>query len=786
MNDQLPAEEIRIHGIVQGVGFRPFVFRAAQELGLRGNVQNNGGAVRIRVAGLAVDINRFVEILCDRTPPLARIDRLERSLYQENLESGFQIIPSVDGEFGGAWTGIGPDTGTCPDCMGEVFNIADRRHRYPFTNCTNCGPRLSIVRDLPYDRENTSMAAFPLCPLCRGEYETPGDRRFHAEPNACPACGPQLRFVCAKDWRDETTSNPIIVAQERIKDGAIIAVKGLGGYQLTCLATDETSVDRLRQRKHRYEKPFALLGRDLDMVRRYCAVSPAEAELLKSPEAPIVILAAHGPENVAPSVAPGQRTLGFMLPSTPLYHLLMERADGPLVMTSGNRSDEPQVIRDDEARERLSDVADWFLTHNRDIINRVDDSVVRSIAGRPRLTRRARGYVPAALPLPPGFEDAPSVLAFGGELKSTICLARTGKAVVSQHLGDLEEAATVLAYRDTLNLYLGMLGEGPDVLAADLHPDMASSKFAEDIADSNGLVLTRVQHHHAHAAACMAENLLPLDTSPVLAVVFDGLGLGPDGTLWGGEFLSANYITAHRLATLSPVPMPGGEKAIREPWRMAYAHLSTAFDWKDLNKRFPSVDFFQRLSTRPVAQLAGMVASGVNAPATSAAGRLFDAVSSVVGLRDEVSYEGQAAIDLETAIGRNDIAEPSEHAYRFSIREKGGNGLLTLDPHPMWEALLQDLEQSIDISEVSTRFHCGLAVAVVETINTLRKLHDDPWKGKVSLSGGVFQNVALFELVSDLLKDQGMEVLSHSFVPCNDGGLSLGQAVVAAARSARN
>ncbi len=555
--DQAPAaariagERVRVRGLVQGVGFRPHAFRLATECGLAGEVWNDAEGVIVRIWGPAAARRLFLRRLRTEAPPLARIDALETlPLGGAPPQRAFRILAS---HAGAVRTGVAPDAATCPACLAEVRDPDDRRHRYPFTNCTDCGPRLSIVGGIPYDRARTSMAGFTMCAACQAEYDDPGDRRFHAQPNACPRCGPRLWLESAR----EANADPIAATRERLAAGEIVAIKGIGGFHLAVDATDADAVQRLRTRKRRYDKPFALMASDIDVVRRYCALSADEQALLTSPAAPIVILAAAGRERVAPGVAPGQRSLGVMLPYTPLHHLLLEGLERPIVLTSGNPSEEPQCTGNEAARARLSGITGHLLMHDRAILNRVDDSVVRVMDGAPRLLRRARGYAPAPLPLPDGFASAPPILAMGAELKNTFCLLQDGRATLSQHIGDLEDAATFADYRASLALYRSLLGHEPEVVALDRHPDYLSTKLGREL----GLEVIAVQHHHAHIASCLAENGVPLDADPVLGVALDGLGYGEDGTIWGGEVLRADYRGFTRLAHLRPVPMLGGAQS---------------------------------------------------------------------------------------------------------------------------------------------------------------------------------------------------------------------------------
>ncbi len=781
---------IRVRGLVQGVGFRPTVWRIARELGLAGSVRNDGDGVLIVAWGEAGAIEALLERLRTECPPLARIDAIECEPVNGEAPAGeFVIDTSVATA---AHTGVVPDAATCPACVEDTLSPFSRRYRYPFTNCTHCGPRLSIVRAIPYDRANTSMADFPMCPDCRAEYENPADRRFHAQPNACHVCGPRLWLERA-DGRAFSTDaltqlDDVDAACTLLQRGEIVAIKGLGGFHLACDATHAEAVERLRARKRRFGKPFALMARDLDIVRRYCEVDTEAERLLNSPEAPIVILTARSDTDLAPAVAPGQRTLGFMLPYTPLHHLLLKRMDRPVVMTSGNRSEEPQCIDDADARARLGGIADWLLLHDREIVNRVDDSVVRVMDGAPRLLRRARGYAPAPLALPPGLEASPPLLALGGELKNTFCLVKDGQAILSQHMGDLEDAATWQDYRRNLALYAELFQHTPQALVIDRHPEYLSAKLGRERAAADGLALIEVQHHHAHVAACLADNGWPVDAGPVLGVALDGLGYGDDGTLWGGEFLRADYFGYERLGTFKPVAMPGGVQAIREPWRNMWAHLMAGLGWPRYKMNYGELELTRFLESKPLATLAAMLKSGINCPIASSCGRLFDAVAAAIGVcRERAGYEGQAAVELEALVDRDVLEnESDELAYPFAVPRLGGKGLPYVEPLAMWQALLGDLLLNTPPGVMAARFHKGLARVIVHMVYRLTRAEDGCILDTVVLTGGVFQNATLLEQVAGRLRRLGYRVLTHRHTPANDGGLALGQAVVGAARQLRH
>lgn len=788
------AEEIRIGGTVQGVGFRPTVYRLAKALGLGGEVRNDGQGVLIRVAGTRPTLDLFLQQLRSECPPLANIETISRQPYPGECNfTDFIIAPSTSSST--IKTKIVPDAATCPTCKGEIFDPFTRWYRYPFTNCTHCGPRLSIIKKLPYDRPHTSMASFGLCPDCQGEYADPENRRFHAQPIACHVCGP-------KAWLERADGKPITAAMFSMLDdvdavctllqkGEIVAIKGLGGFHLACDATNEMAVQKLRSRKGRYHKPFALMARDIDIIAEYCTINERERELLQSPAAPIVLMETTSQKAVAPSVAPGQNSLGFMLPYTPLHHLILKRMDRPIVLTSGNKTDEPQCIDNDTARDKLEGIADYFLLHDRAIVNRIDDSVVRAIGDRPQILRRARGYAPAPINLPPGFSTTPDILAMGGELKNTFCLIKDGQAILSQHLGDLENPIAFNAYQDTINLYLDLFEHNPVALAIDLHPEYLSSKLGKELAAANKLPCYRIQHHHAHIAACMVENGVPLDGPPVLGIALDGLGYGEDGTIWGGEFLLASYRGFQRLATFKPVAMLGGTQAIYQPWRNTYAHLRAAFNWTELKQQYGDLELLAFLDKKPRQLLDGMMAKGINSPLASSCGRLFDGVAAALGIcREACSYEGQAAIELE-AIAARDILNNSEEdrGYPWSISNMVAvkeescrgieNNLYCLELQLMWKALLEDLQQQRPKGAIAARFHQGLATSILAMVDRLRQGQK---VDRVALTGGVFQNRILLNLVSKKLTALGLTVLTHSLVPPNDGGLSLGQGAIAAAR----
>jgi hydrogenase maturation protein HypF len=774
-------EEIRVSGIVQGVGFRPTVYRLANMLGLKGEVFNDGKGVLIRVSGSEEIITDFVNKLYQECPPLARINQVVRGLYWGEFNfDDFVISPSVNGVIK---TQVSPDAASCPQCQREIFDPFSRYFRYPFTNCTHCGPRLTIIRAIPYDRDNTSMANFSMCKECEREYEDVENRRFHAQPVACFVCGPRA-------WLERADGKPVISDMFSMLDdldavctllqkGEVVAIKGLGGFHLACDATLESAVIKLRTRKHRYHKPLALMARDMNIISEYCYINDLEKELLTSSAAPIVLLKIKDNHQLASSIAPGQNTLGFMLPYTPLHHLILKRMKVPIVLTSANISDEPQCINNEEAKDKLSKIADYFLLHNRDIVNRVDDSLVRVIDNKIQTLRRARGYAPAPIILPPGFEKIPPILAMGSELKNTFCLLREGEAILSQHLGDLENASAFNAYQETLNLYLNLFEHKPEIIAIDKHPEYLSSKLGKQLATVNHIKLAEIQHHHAHIAACMAENQISLDTKPILGIAFDGLGYGEDGTLWGGEFLLADYQSFQRLATFKPMAMIGGKQAIYQPWRNTYSQLINAFSWQEIREKYRDLAIIKFLEHKNPKLLNQIIEKGINSPLTSSVGRLFDAVAAAIGIcPEQCSYEGQAAIEME-AIADTNILNNDKETLNYSFKLEKSANIYYIDTSPTWREILNDIKQHISSSEIAAKFHQSLAIT---TVKIVKQLKQENQFNQVVLTGGVFQNQILLQQVKMQLEKLEINVLTHSIVPTNDGGLSLGQSVIAAAK----
>lgn len=781
------AREIRVRGIVQGVGFRPTVYRLAKACRITGDVRNDGDGVLVRACGEAAALDDFIARIATDAPRLARITAIESCDATTAVAlDDFRIVAS---ETGTPHTQIAPDAAVCATCRAEVLDPFERRYRYPFANCTHCGPRLSIVTRIPYDRPNTTMAPFALCAECSAEYDDPADRRFHAQPIACHRCGPRAtleRMDRAVDTFDmHSMLDDVDAARSMLQEGHVVAIKGLGGFQLACDATNATAVATLRERKIREEKPFALMAFDLETIRRYCNVSEAEATLLESSAAPIVLLAANGLERLPDAIAPGMRTLGFMLPPTPLHVLLLRRMGRPVVMTSGNRAHEPQTIDNDDARERLGAIAEYALFNDRAIASRVDDSVTHVVGDRARVMRRARGYAPEAIALPPGFERAPDLLALGAELKSTFCLIASGAAVLSQHQGDLEDAATYDDFLHNIALYGGLFSGTPAALVVDRHPDYRSTSYGRERAEFDAVPLIEVQHHHAHVASVLAEHGYPLDAPPVLGIALDGLGYGDDGELWGGEFLIADYRGFKRVGTFKPVAMLGGAQAIREPWRNTYAHLMAEMGWAEFAMNFGELELFEFLASKPRATFDSMAAARVNSPRASSCGRLFDAVAAALGLaRERATFEGQAAMLLEGCVDRVALAnESDESAYPFGMPRIGGRGLPYLEPLGMWRALLRDLILATPPGVIAARFHRGLAraIAAMAIAVTRGGYAGDPSPTTIALSGGCFHNAILFEAVTARLEAADYRVIANERVPSGDGGIALGQALIGAA-----
>ena len=801
-------QRVTVRGVVQGVGFRPFVFNLAERYSLVGWVLNNSSGVEIEVEGSPDQVAAFVTALRAEAPPLARVESLDARPGAPQGYDRFEIRHSE--RQAGRYQLISPDIATCADCLRELFDPTDRRFRYPFINCTNCGPRFTIIADIPYDRPSTTMRIFPMCPDCQREYDDPRDRRFHAQPNACPVCGPRLEWVDGyrsqvvsvspksedlvvkglktegpeTEGQEPETGEVMARAARMLRRGGILAIKGLGGFHLACDATDVQAVCTLRERKRRPHKPFAVMMSTLDEVKRHCRVSPEEEALLTSPQCPIVLLPWLPASTVVQAVAPGYRTLGVMLPYTPLHQLLLHDMGRPLVMTSGNLTEEPIAAENDEALRRLGQLADAFVLHNRGIQARYDDSVwfvpgvssrlgmeagtLGSGAALAQPIRRARGYAPFPVRLP---FKAGQVLACGAEIKNTFCLTRDEYAFLSQHIGDMENLETLEHFERTIELYKQLFRVEPEIVAYDLHPDYMATRYALEQIETYGLPPVPVQHHHAHLAACLADNGWRETDGAVIGVILDGTGYGEDGDIWGGEWLAGDYRGYERVAHLEYLPLPGGDAATRNPWRIAVSYLHT------LLGRIPEGVLLQGVEAVRVEWVRRQIERRLNCPLTSSMGRLFDAVSALLGICTETTYEAQAAIELEMAANEQ-IDESAGHrsgkAYRFRVEKASGQEVVRL--RELFEALVADRVRGVSVGEMSRRFHQTVAqmiVAVCERVAAERDLR------VVALSGGCFQNRLLLASAVPALQEAGFRVLTHGQVPCNDGGLSLGQAAIA-------
>ncbi len=764
--------EVLVRGVVQGVGFRPFVYRLAGEEGLAGSIGNDTDGVAIALEGPAERIGAFLRRLRAEAPPLSRIDSVAARETAPTGEQGFRIVASaVRGQVS---TGIPADAATCADCLRELLDPADRRYRYPFLNCTNCGPRFTITRRIPYDRPQTSMARFKMCAACQAEYDDPANRRFHAQPNACWKCGPRL-WLTATNGVEIAAVDPAVACIDRLMAGEIMAIKGIGGFHLAVDATNEVAVMRLRERKHRYGKPLAIMVRDLDAARSICGLMVEEETLLATPARPIVLARRRSGGGIAAAVAPGIPWLGVFLPYAPLQHLLFadERVRA-LVMTSANLSEEPIAIDNEEARTRLGEIADAFLMHDREILGRCDDSVAAIVDGAPQLIRRARGFVPLGVPLP---LNAPPLLAVGGHLKNVFALARGGFAYQSQHLGDLENFAGLEFFSESLTHLMRTFEIEPETVVHDLHPGYLSTSWAKQWAGERRLRLVAVQHHHAHVAGCMAEHGVE---GPAIGLSLDGTGYGSDGRIWGGEVLISRLDGFERFAHLAYAPMPGGEAAIREPWRMALGHLHAAgfdIDSREVRELVGAKEVEARVLRR-------MMERSVNAPLTSSCGRLFDAVAAVVLARRVVDYEAQAAIELEAlAVDEADGAD-AEFAYPMELKrgDWARSEPATLSAAPLWRELLRDLRGGASKARMAARFHAGVAESFVNAVVLAREATGI---AQVAMSGGCMHNRRLARFLRVRLEQEGFRVVQHARVSPGDGGLSYGQAVVAAAMQQR-
>ncbi|MCL0056186.1 carbamoyltransferase HypF [Dehalococcoidia bacterium] len=744
---------IRVRGVVQGVGFRPFIFRLAHEHGLAGWVRNTSGEVNIEVEG--EEIERFLDDLKAKAPPMARIEGVTTTIHPPKGYTEFVIKDSLARV--GEYQLVSPDIATCPECQNEILSPRDRRYLYPFTNCTNCGPRFTIIEDIPYDRARTTMRHFVMCPDCQREYDDPLNRRFHAQPNACPRCGPHLTLV-DNGGNPVICDDPIVATVDLFKQSRIVAIKGLGGFLLACDATNLQTVNLLRERKRRPAKPFAVMVPTLEEAKRHCVVSPEEEVLLESSQCPIVLLERRSDSLVSPEVTPGIKYLGIMLPYTPLHHLLLREAGLPLVMTSGNLSEEPIARDNDEALRRLSGIADYFLLHNRDIYSRYDDSVYIVEEAKPRAVRRARGYAPYPIFLP---FKARQILACGAEEKNTFCLTRENHAFLSQHIGDMENEETLEQFENTIELYRRLFRIHPEVVAYDMHPEYLATKYALELGEREpDLKLVPIQHHHAHVVSCLVENGA---TGPVIGVAFDGTGYGTDGAIWGGEFLIADWRGFERVGHLEYVPLPGGAAAIKKPYRMALGYLFSLGIAE-------GVPLLSRIDPTEVELIRQQVERKINSPLTSSVGRLFDGVAALAGVRDEITYEAQAAIEMEM------LAPKEVHfgGYPFSITAHQGMRVVKLGE--LLAAVIDDIKKGVPLPLISARFHHTISEMIVVMCRLLAR---ERGLSQVVLSGGVFQNRLLLRLATSALRAEGFTVLTHSLVPANDGGISLGQAVVA-------
>ncbi len=847
---------LSVRGIVQGVGFRPFVYGLATKHNLKGWVCNTSEDVKLEVEGEAKAIEQFYLELKTKAPPLAHIEHTTISYHSLIGYNSFEIRHSIAEE--GKYQLISPDIATCQACLSELLDPNDRRYRYPFTNCTNCGPRFTIIEDMPYDRPKTTMRYFQMCSQCQAEYDNPLDRRFHAQPNACPKCGPTIELVdnqgnqvtrsCGKGFPALRESDAIAHASHLLKEGKVIAIKGLGGFLLACDATNETVIKTLRERKGRSSKPFAIMVANIEEAKKHCYVSPEEEKLLTSPQSPIVLMRWKKDSSVSREVAPNLEYLGVMLPYTPLHHILLRDTELPLVMTSGNFSEEPIARDNDEALKRLAGIADYFLIHNRDIYSRYDDSVALVERGTSQLVRRARSYAPYPITLP---FKAKQVLGCGAEMKNTFCLTRDNYAFLSQHIGDMENMETLEHFDNTISLYKRLFRIEPEIIAYDLHPDYLATKYAQELGKS-GVKLIPVQHHHAHIASCMADNGVE---SPVIGVVLDGTGMGMDGHIWGGEFLVADYHDFKRLGHLEYLPLPGGDAAIKSPYRIAIAYILSLLGENALNAviavnrspepfaschseqseeshrsgqapqpknlaqgklhegaaKQPQLAFMEQVSDIETEIIKRQMERRLNSPLTSSMGRLFEAVSGLIGIRGELDFVGQAAVELEMAayschcgqrlssviarsasgcegrspeansgrdssltLGTSSAISETKQSYPYRITE--GSGIKIVQLSDLFSAIIADLKQGISQGEISVRFHNTIAQM---TNQMCQLIANETGINQVALSGGVFQNRLLLRKTVNLLENSGFRVFTHRQVPCNDGGISLGQAVIA-------
>lgn len=750
-------ENIIIKGIVQGVGFRPFIHKLVQNYNLSGWVLNSNQGVEIDVEGKTKELNSFISDIKDKLPPLARIEKIEVNQLPLIGYKGFSIKKSITKEENG-FVLVSPDISICEDCLQELFNPHNRRFHYPFINCTNCGPRFTIIKDIPYDRGKTTMRVFEMCPQCQSEYENIEDRRYHAQPNACAECGPQVFLYQNK--RKLENSDPIKEAIKLLKDGKIGAIKGLGGFHLACDATNNEVVTKLRRLKNREAKPFAIMSFNLEKIKQYCKLGKKEEKWLVNRARPIVLLKKKEDSLISSLVGPRNNYLGVMLPYTPLHYLLLKDNFTALIMTSGNIAEQPIIGDNQEALEKLDGIADFFLLYNRDIFNRCDDSVVKIVNDGNEFFRRARGYVPHPIILDYKLKE---VLALGGELKNTISFSKENYVFLSQYLGDLKSMETLDFLKESIENLERIFRVNPEIIACDLHPDYLSTQCAEEIGAKKGLKVVRVQHHHAHIVSCMAENNIK---EKVIGVAYDGTGYGDDGKIWGGEFLLSDLKEYIRVGHLKYYPLPGGDKAIAELWRMAYSYLYSIYGPR---AKKIDIDFNRRMDCDRLSIIEKMIDKNINSPLTSSCGRLFDAVSSLIGIRDKISYEGQAAMEMESL-----CVSGIKERYKFTICKEGEEFII--DPQGIFVDIIKDLKGGVDNKVMATKFHNTVAEF---TLNLCDKIRENSGINKIALSGGVFQNKYLTEKVVSLLEDKGFKVYTQRKVPPNDGGISLGQAVVA-------
>jgi hydrogenase maturation protein HypF len=761
-------KRIRLTGAVQGVGFRPFIYRLARDLGLNGWVLNDASGVQIEVEGEGPAIRKFIELIPVRKPAMAHIESLEHKALRPVGYTKFEIRMSLGREE--RTVQVIPDIATCGECLSEMNTKGERRYRYPFTNCTNCGPRYTIIEKLPYDRPSTTMSGFTMCPDCKREYEAPEDRRFHAQPIACPVCGPRVTLTDAKGRKVAERDDALIQSAKKVGEGLILAMKGLGGFLLICDARNLATVKRLRAKKYREEKPFAVMFPTLEEIKEHCEVAPQEQELLLSPQSPIVLVKKRGKGGIAENVAPSNPFLGVMLPYAPLHHLLMDELGFPVVATSGNKTDDPIAIDNDEALQRLGGVADFFLMHDRPILRRVDDSVVRVVGGQTMMLRRARGYAPK--PVPFANPDGIHVLGLGGHLKNTIGFSQGNNIFVSQHVGDLEAYEALQSFNEILASLKDLYEFSPDTVAVDLHPGYISTKVGEDMVQSGSKGapdLQRVQHHHAHIASCMCDNGVD---GPVLGVSWDGVGYGTDGVAWGSEFLVSTFNDFERLAHFLPFRLVGGEQAARRPSRSALGTLYQTFGDDILSDRLSEVPAISCFDRNELVTLRDCLKTGFNSPLVCGMGRLFDAVSSIIGVRQECSFEGQAAMELEFEAYRGTKGSRAL-AYEYEIRS---GKPAVVDWRPIMRGIVSDHFARVKRSTISLKFHQTLA-------NIIREIADNANMNRIVLSGGVFQNALLTSLVGKAFKGSLMKVYMHKSLPPNDGGISVGQVAIALARS---